>query len=131
MLRLNLLAARTLRGDKPVIPEYLYLLTAFPSSTAGSLSPAAPADPSVSQSSTLLPLRRCPIANRLRYLEPPLPLGGDRPSQTAHLALSTARIHGQLELNTTRLVFHRRLTGPEVPGHSLPATLRMLGQTQY
>ena len=44
---------------------------------------------------------RCPIANRaegtfelLRYL-----LGGDRPSQTAHLALSAARIHGSgLEL---------------------------------
>src|SRR6267378_496061 len=39
---------------------------------------------------------RCPIANRaegtfelLRYL-----LGGDRPSQTAQIALSTARIHG-------------------------------------
>ena len=44
---------------------------------------------------------RCPIANRaegtfelLRYL-----LGGDRPSQTAHLALSAARLHGSgLEL---------------------------------
>src|SRR3954454_15620363 len=44
---------------------------------------------------------RCPIANRaevtfelLRYL-----LGGDRPSQTAQIALSTARIHGtELEL---------------------------------
>ncbi len=44
---------------------------------------------------------RCPIADRaegtfglLRYF-----LGGDRPSQTAHLALSTARIHGtELEL---------------------------------
>src|SRR5918912_3735639 len=39
---------------------------------------------------------RCPIADRaegtfelLRYA-----LGGDRPSQTAHLALSAARIHG-------------------------------------
>ena len=39
---------------------------------------------------------RCPIANRaegtfelLRYS-----LGGDRPSQTAHLALSAAQIHG-------------------------------------
>src|SRR5262249_5479770 len=39
---------------------------------------------------------RCPIADRaegtfelLRYL-----LGGDRPSQTAHLALSAARVHG-------------------------------------
>src|SRR5262249_17752531 len=39
---------------------------------------------------------RCPIADRaedafglLRYL-----LGGDRPSQTAHLALSAARLHG-------------------------------------
>ena len=39
---------------------------------------------------------RCPIANRaegtfalLRYL-----LGGDRPNQTAQIALSTARIHG-------------------------------------
>src|SRR6187401_2942795 len=39
---------------------------------------------------------RCPIANRaegtsalLRYS-----LGGDRPSQTAQIALSTARIHG-------------------------------------
>ena len=39
---------------------------------------------------------RCPIADRaegtlglLRYF-----LGGDRPSQTAHLALSAAQVHG-------------------------------------
>ena len=72
-----------------------------------------------------------PIADRaegtlglLRY-----PLGGDRPSQTAHLALSTARIHG------TELEFKHNKAGvsvsarrhPEMPRHSLPATLRMLG----
>ena len=74
---------------------------------------------------------RCPIANRaegtfalLRYL-----LGGDRPSQTAQIALSTARIHG------TELEFKHNKAGvsatapkdPEIPVHSLPATLRMLG----
>ena len=74
---------------------------------------------------------RCLIANQaegtfelLRYS-----LGGDRPSQTAHLALSAARIHG------TGLEFKHNKAGvsasaPKVPEnslHSLPATLRMLG----
>jgi len=56
-------------------------------------------------------------------------LGGDRPSQTAHLALSTARIHGTgLEFKTQQgWCFIVDSQGPEVPGHSLPATLRMLG----
>jgi hypothetical protein len=57
-------------------------------------------DGSRSQASFYL-YARCPIADRaedafelLRYL-----LGGDRPSQTAHFALSAARIHGSgLEL---------------------------------
>src|SRR5918912_3344662 len=48
---------------------------------------------------------RCPIADRaegtfglLRYF-----LGGDRPSQTAHLALSAARMHGSgLELKHSK-----------------------------
>ena len=56
-------------------------------------------------------------------------LGGDRPSQTAQITLSTARIHG------TELEFKHNKAGvsatapkdPEIPVHSLPATLRMLG----
>ncbi len=58
----------------------------------------------------------------LRYL-----LGGDRPSQTTHLALSPARIHG------TRLEFKHAKSGisPTAPGglasplHSLPPILHM------
>ena len=74
---------------------------------------------------------RCPIANRaegtfglLRYL-----LGGDRPNQTAHLALSDAGIH------QTSLEFKHNKGGvssttrrdPKAAFHSLPPTLRMLG----
>ena len=74
---------------------------------------------------------RWPIADRpegtfelLRYL-----LGGDRPSQTAHLALSAARVHGTgLELKHNKggvsSMAHR---DPGIPFHSLPPTLRMLG----
>ena len=72
-----------------------------------------------------------PIADRaegtfelLRYL-----LGGDRPSQTAHLALSTARIHGS-ELEFKHNKAGVSASAPKVPEnslHSLPATLRMLG----
>ena len=48
---------------------------------------------------------------RLRYA-----LGGDRPSQTAHLTVSTHRIHGAREKpNQARLVFHRRLPTPWRP----------------
>ena len=55
---------------------------------------------------------RRPIANRserafalLRYS-----FGGDRPSQTAHLARFPARIHGRGEMtNANRVVFHRWL----------------------
>src|SRR5437588_11125042 len=74
---------------------------------------------------------RCPIANRaegtlelLRYL-----LGGDRPSQTAHLALSTARLHGTgLELKHNKGgVSSMAPQVPEYPVDSLPPTLRMLG----
>src|SRR2546421_12790632 len=72
-----------------------------------------------------------PIANRaegtfelLRYL-----LGGDRPSQTAHLALSAARLHGTgLELKHDKGgVSSSAPPDPEVPRHSLPPTLRMTG----
>ena len=60
----------------------------------------------------------------LRYF-----LGGDRPSQTAQLTLSTVRIHGPV------LEFKHNKGGvsslaPDVPKytvHSLPPTLRMLG----
>ena len=74
---------------------------------------------------------RRPIANRaegtfglLRYR-----LGGDRPNQTAHLALSTARIHGtELELKHNKAgVSMTAPEGPESSVHGLPATLRMLG----
>ena len=56
-------------------------------------------------------------------------LGGDRPSQTAHLALSAARIHGSgLEFKHNKAGVS--LTTPQTPKrlvNSLPATLRMLG----
>jgi hypothetical protein len=74
---------------------------------------------------------RCLIANQaegtfelLRYS-----LGGDRPSQTAQIALSTARIHGsELELKHNKAgVSATAPQAPERPVHSLPATLRMLG----
>src|SRR5438045_9775006 len=72
-----------------------------------------------------------PIADRaegtfelLRYH-----LGGDRPSQTAHLALSAARIHGtglEFKHNKGGVSFVGS-RGPESLLHSLPPTLRMLG----
>ena len=74
---------------------------------------------------------RCPIADRaegtfglLRYS-----LGGDRPNQTAQRTLSAVRIHGSaLEFKHNKAgVSSSTHRGPEVPGHSLPATLRMLG----
>ena len=56
-------------------------------------------------------------------------LGGDRPSQTAHLALSAARLHGSgLEFKHNKAGVSA--SAPKVPEnslHSLPATLRMLG----
>ena len=56
-------------------------------------------------------------------------LGGDRPSQTAHLTLSTARIHGpELEFKHNKAgVSALTQPVPENRLHSLPATLRMLG----
>ena len=56
-------------------------------------------------------------------------LGGDRPSQTAHLALSAARFHGSgLEFKHNKAgVSASARRRPETPRHSLPATLRMLG----
>ena len=67
----------------------------------------------------------CPIANRaegtfelLRYC-----LGGDRPSQTAHLALSAARIHGTgLEFKHNKAgVSHCDLGGPGSPPSESPS----------
>src|SRR2546421_1521341 len=72
-----------------------------------------------------------PIADRaegtfelLRY-----PLGGDRPSQTAHLALSAARLHGSgLELKHAKGgVSSSAHRAPGCPDHGLPPTLRMTG----
>ena len=56
-------------------------------------------------------------------------LGGDRPSQTAQITLSTARIHGsELEFKHNKAgVSASAQKDPEIPRHSLPATLRMLG----
>src|SRR6202035_1798332 len=63
---------------------------------------------------------RCPIADRaegtfelLRYL-----LGGDRPSQTAHFALSAARIHG------SGLEFKHNKGGVSACGSRSAGTLR-------
>src|SRR5436190_7782414 len=73
----------------------------------------------------------CPIANRaegtfelLRYF-----LGGDRPSQTAQIALSPARVHGSgLELKHDKAgVSATAPQDPRVLVQRLPATLRMLG----
>jgi hypothetical protein len=72
-----------------------------------------------------------PIADRaegtfelLRY-----DLGGDRPSQTAHLALSAARVHGTgLELKHNKGgVSFAGSPGPGPGCQRLPPTLRMLG----
>src|SRR3954466_2122348 len=74
---------------------------------------------------------RCPIADRaegtfalLRYS-----LGGDRPNQTAQIALSAARVHGSgLEFKHDKAgVSSSTRMDPEVHGLSLPATLRMSG----
>ncbi len=74
---------------------------------------------------------RCPIADRaegtfglLRYS-----LGGDRPSQTAHLALSAARVHGTgLEFKHNKGgVSFAGSAGPGPGVQRLPPTLRMLG----
>src|SRR5438132_9567149 len=88
----------TLGQDKPVIPgvPFSRLALALPLATAGSLSPtfvpARPVGLAVKLPYCLYTLRT--ISNRaegtfgrLRYT-----LGGDRPSQTAHLTLFTARI---------------------------------------
>src|SRR6266446_2862050 len=63
---------------------------------------------------------RCPIADRaegtfelLRYL-----LGGDRPSQTAHLALSAAQVHG------SGLEFKHNKGGVSFVGSRSAGTLR-------
>ena len=86
------------------------------------------------QSRSQAPLYLCaqsPIADRaegtfglLRYA-----LGGDRPSQTAHLARSPARVHGTgLELKHNKAGVSSSTRGiPGYPFQSLPATLRMLG----
>ena len=113
-----------------------------PGDTVGSLTPAhhvettdnmahiGSADGPRSQAPLYL-YARCPIADRaegtfglLRYR-----LGGDRPSQTAHLALFPARIHGSgLELKHNKAgVSASTQEVPEYSLHSLPATLRMLG----
>src|SRR3954452_5611096 len=63
---------------------------------------------------------------RLRYI-----LGGDRPSQTTHLTLFTARIHGAvLEAQTTKGGISR--VAPQRPKallHSLPPILSEMPQT--
>ena len=60
---------------------------------------------------------------RLRYL-----LGGDRPSQTTHLALSHARIHGTwLELKYNKGSISRMAPSRLAPElHSLPPILHMI-----
>ena len=63
---------------------------------------------------------------RLRYI-----LGGDRPSQTTRLALSTARIHGVvLEARDTKGGISRVAPrGPQSLLHSLPPILSEMPQT--
>src|SRR5215207_2951345 len=63
---------------------------------------------------------------RLRYI-----LGGDRPSQTTHLTLFTARIHGAvLEAQDTKGGISRMAPrGPQPSLHSLPPILSEVPQT--
>ena len=88
----------TLGGDKPVIPRVTFIrwALAFPLTTIGSLSPAFASARvvtlAVRPASAFARLhtisdRVKPTFERLRYS-----LGGDRPSQTAHLTLSSYRI---------------------------------------
>src|SRR3954451_13046577 len=127
----------TLGPDKPVIPgvPFIRCATALPLATAGSLRPAfAPARHvclAVKLPYCLYTLRT--ISNRaegtfarLRYI-----LGGDRPSQTTRLTLSTARIHGAvLEAQNTKGGISR--AAPQQPKpllHSLPPILSKMSQT--
>ena len=84
----------TLGGDKPVIPEGAFIrgAMALPLGTTGSLSPTFVSARDVSLAvnhpsafALLQMVSNHPEGNfrRLRYF-----LGGDRPSQTAHLTLS-------------------------------------------
>ena len=93
----------------------------LPYGITGSLSPtfvsARPISLAVKHPSTFALV--CLIANQaegtfelLRYL-----LGGDRPSQTAHLALSAARIHG------TGLEFKHNKGGVSLAGSPSAETL--------
>ena len=81
----------------------------------------------------MCPYTRCAIANRaegtfglLRYS-----LGGNRPSQTAHIALFPNRIHGTgLERQHGKSGISRTAPpGPESGLQSLPPILRMPGQS--
>ena len=96
----NLPAARDARGRSACYPRSTFYLLSDGLSIqhrriTKSCFRTCSSDGTRSQASFYL-YARCPIANRaegtlelLRYT-----LGGDRPSQTAHLALSAARIHG-------------------------------------
>src|SRR5215207_765702 len=118
----------TLGLDKPVIPGVPFIrgATALPLATAGSLRPAfAPARLvclAVKLPYCLYTLRT--ISNRaegtfarLRYT-----LGGDRPSQTTHLTLFTARVHGTVleAQNTKGGISKGASTGTAVPASLAP-----------
>src|SRR4051812_35846195 len=127
----------TLGPDKPVIPgvPFIRRATALPLATAGSLRPAfAPArlvSLAVKLPYCLYTLRTISdraegTFARLRYI-----LGGDRPSQTTHLTLFTARIHGAvLEARDTKGGISRVAPpGPQSWLHSLPPILSEVPQT--
>src|SRR4051812_12188855 len=127
----------TLGPDKPVIPgvPFIRRATALPLATAGSLRPAfAPArlvSLAVKLPYCLYTLRT--ISDRaegtfvrLRYI-----LGGDRPSQTTHLTLFTARIHGAvLDVQYTKGGISRLAPPRPQPGlQSLPPILSEVHRT--
>jgi hypothetical protein len=104
---------------------------ALPHGTTGSLGPAFTSarliSLAVKHPYALTLYARLPTVLRMPYELLRYSLGGDRPSQTAHLALSCARIHGT-ELDDS---WHKggisRMTPrqPELPDQHLPPILRM------
>src|SRR5438132_11494841 len=124
----------TLGPDEPVIPgvPFIRLATALPLATAGSLRPAfAPAR--LVSLAVKLPLCLCTLRTisnraegtfaRLRYI-----LGGDRPSQTTRLAMSSARIHGALlEIQYIKGGISR--LAPRRPQPALPSLPPILNET--
>ena len=124
----------TLGGDQPVIPRVALSVERrhFHLHTAGSLTPtfvtARPVGLAVRLVYAFTLTARFPSVlnepfERLRYL-----LGGDRPSQTAHLTVSPDRIHGRRLENQQIKGGIPRVTPPKLTPWlpSLPPILYMI-----